>query len=183
MTAVQIELERLVKLLRICGLRLFALHDVAQPAELFVEVGIDHAVLFVLPMRRDTVFRYLVHLECAYLYLKRHAVSGHYRSMQRLIVVGLGHGDIVLEPSRDRLPHRVYHAEHLVTVSHVLNDYAHRRKVVDLLEGLVLIDHLFVDAVKMLRSAADLTVDTEVLERVAYLLAYLVDKVLPLRAL
>ena len=62
------------------------------------------AVVFVLIVRRDAEFRDAVHLVGANLHLKRHPVVADHGVVQRLIAVGLGHRDIVLETPLHRLP-------------------------------------------------------------------------------
>ena len=83
------------------------------------------------------------------------AVRTDYRGMQRLVAVGLGHGDIILEAARDRLPKGMDDAQRLVAVFDLSQNNAEGDEVKDLLEFQVLGPHLPVDAVEVLRPAAD----------------------------
>ena len=56
-------------------------------------------VLLVFPVRRDAVFRRLVHLPGADLHLKRNALRADDGRVERLVHVGLRSRDIVLEPA------------------------------------------------------------------------------------
>ena len=70
--------------------------------------------------------------------------------MKALIHVGLGHCDIVLETSRDRLVHLVNDTEGRITVRDRINYDPDSKKVIYLVESLVLIEHLAVDGHEML---------------------------------
>ena len=76
--------------------------------------------------------------------------------MQRLVHIRLRHGDVVLEPARDRRVHLMDHAEGRVAVLDGLHDDADREEIVDLIQGLALVDHFPVDAEEMLGASADL---------------------------
>ena len=104
-------------------------------------------------MRRDTVFSDPVHLPGAYLDLERRAVFGKQSGVQGLIAVGFGHRYVVLEASRDRRPLGMYGAENSVTVLYGIYDDAYGSQIEDLVQLLVLVDHLFVDAVVVLFAA------------------------------
>ena len=176
-----IDLERLEIFARIAELLLQVDH-LPQPAHLLIDGAARRraAPLFlVLPVRRDAVLRDLMHLERADLDLERIAFR-HDCRMQRLIAVRLRHGDVVLEPAWDRLPHRVDDAEHPVAVLDRIDEHAHGGEVVDLTDVLVVALHLLVDAVEMLRTAADLRLDAGVLELHLDLLDGIVDECLPL---
>ena len=94
-------------------------------------------------------------------------------------LIGLWHGDIVLEPARDGLIHFVDHAQGRVAVLHRIHDDPHRENIIDLVQGLVLVHHLLIYAEKMLHTAADLTCHLRMLHVGADLLDDLVDEVLP----
>ena len=103
------------------------------------------------------------------------------RRVQRLIRVRLGHRDVVLEPARDRLVHLVDDAERRIAVLHRRDDDANREKVIDLIQGFVLIDHLLVDAEDVLDSAVDLPFDAGCREMLPHFGGDLLDEVLALR--
>ena len=105
-------------------------------------------------MRRDTVFRRTVHLVGPDLDLKWLSGAADQRGVQRLVHVGLGHGDIVLEPSGNRLVHLVDHAQGRVAVLYRLHHDAHRKQIVDLVHRLVLVHHFLINAEEVLDPAA-----------------------------
>ena len=74
-----------------------------------------------------------------------------------------------------RLPQRVDDADGAVAVLHRVDDHAHRREVVDLVELAALLGHLRVDRVEVLGAAGDLGVDAERLELLGQVVAGLVD--------
>ena len=73
--------------------------------------------------------------------------------MERLVHIGLRHGDVVLEPAWDRLIKLVDHAQGRVAVLDGIHDDPHREQVVDLIQSLVLVHHLFINTEEMLRPA------------------------------
>ena len=106
-------------------------------------------------MRGNAVFRAAVHLHRANLHLERAAVRAHHRGVQRLIEIVLGHGDIVLEPSRHLRPQGVHNAQRGIAVLLGVDDHAHGDQIGNLLERLVLRFHLAVDGIKVLGPAVD----------------------------
>ena len=107
-------------------------------------------------MRRDTVFRHLVHFTGTNLHLNRPMPADH-RRMQRLITIRLGQADVVLEAARNRPEGVMHHGQGAVTALQRRAENPHRRHVVDLVEGLLLALHLAPDAIKMLGTAGHFT--------------------------
>ena len=180
--AEQIDLERLDKLLGVARVVL-PVQNLPQPVQLVVQAVRCLLALLVAPVRRNAVFRNAVHLVSANLHLKGHAVFAHDRRMQRLVHVGLGHGDIVLEAVGHLLPQRMHDAQHRIAVLHAVDQHAQGNQVVDLLKGLVLQHHLAVDAVKVLRAAVDLELNAHLPDLVAQRLHDRLDVLLALGAL
>ena len=75
--------------------------------------------------------------------------------MQRLVQVGAGNGDEVLDAARHRPPLVVDHAERGVAVLYRVGNDADRHHVVDLLDGDLLPFHLLVDGVSAFEAALD----------------------------
>ena len=96
----------------------------------FFVVALDPGL--ILPMGRDTVFRYLMHLPGPDLDLERRFIFPDQRGMDGLIHIGLGDRDIVLEPVVDRHPHGVDQTQDRITVSNGVHDDPDRRQVEDL---------------------------------------------------
>ena len=155
-----VQLQCLEEFLRIVILLLEADH-LTQPRHLLIVLirCADAAPrLLVFPMRSNTELGDLVHRLCADLDLERVTVR-HDGGVQGLIAVRLRHGDVVLEPAGNRLPHRVDDPEHTVAVLNGGDEDTHRREIVDLIHTLVVALHLAVDAVEMLRTPLDLRLD------------------------
>ena len=98
----------------------------------------------------DTVFRRPVHLVGPDLDLKGLSRTADQGRMQGLVHIRLRHGDIILEPSGDGLIQLMDHAQSRVAVLHRVHDDPHREQIVDLIQGLILVHHLLIDAEEML---------------------------------
>ncbi len=110
-------------------------------------------------MGRNAVLRRLVHLKSTDLDLKRLPVAADQRGMQRLVHIGLGHGDIVLEPpGNGRIPF-MDHSQRRIAVLHRFHNNPHRKQIINLVQGFVLVFHLFIDAEKMFDPAVHLGAD------------------------
>ncbi|MPM50584.1 hypothetical protein SDC9_97326 [bioreactor metagenome] len=129
--------------------------DLAQPAGLFVQQALDIAPFLIHPVCGDAKFRRLVHLLGADLHLKRDSVRCEQSSMQRAVHVWFRRSNIVLKPSRQRLPARVDHAQCSVAVVYGVHNDADGDQVVDFVDAGILPLHLAIDAVKMLRASAN----------------------------
>ena len=79
--------------------------------------------------------------------------------MERLIHIGLRHGYIVLETSRNGLIHIMDYSQTGVAVPYGINDYPDSEKVVYLIKCFVLIDHFFINTEKVLASSVNGTFD------------------------
>jgi hypothetical protein len=138
---------------------LLPVHQLPEPVELGVGLLAGLAALLVGPVGGDAVLAEGVHLLGADLDLERAPAGPDDRGVQRLISVGLGLGDIVVELARDRRPQAVDNAEDGVTIGDRVDQHAHGADVVDLVEADPLAQHLLVDAVDVLGPAADLAGD------------------------
>ena len=145
--------------------------------------GTPRLALLVHPVRGDAELRHVVHLAGADLDLQRPSLGPDDRRVQRLVHVELRHRDEVLEAPGQRLPQGVDHAHRAVAVLHRLDDDAHRREVVDLVELATLLGHLRVDRVEVLGPAGDLGLDAQRLQLAGQVLARLLHVALALVAL
>ena len=123
----------------------------------------------VEPVRGDTELGRLVHLAGADLDLERAALGPDHGRVQRAIAVELRHRDEILEAAGHRLPERMDQTERAVAVARslvgaALDDHAHRREIVDLVELAALLRHLVVDRVEVLRASRDLRRDVDLVE-------------------
>ena len=73
--------------------------------------------------------------------------------MKRLVHIWLRHGNIVLESARDRGVILMDHSESRITVLDIIYNDPDCEEIIDLVKCLVLVDHLFVDGEKVLRTS------------------------------
>ena len=152
----EVALDVLEEFLRVAGFRL-DLEQALQPARRFaLRLGeIEFAARLVQPVRGDARFGDAVHVVRADLHFQRRAERAEQRRVQRLVAVGLGDGDVVLELAGDGLVQLVQHAERRVAVGLVGHQHAHAVDVEHLRERVALLAHLLVDGVDRLLAAAD----------------------------
>ena len=129
---------------------LLPVHQLPQPVEpLRIGTGSGGgSPLLVFPVGGDAEFGHLVHLSGADLHLDRPMATDH-RRVQRLVAVGLGQADVVLEPAGDRPEGVVHHRQGAVAALQVGADDPQGRHVVDLVERLLLALHLAPDAIEV----------------------------------
>ena len=121
-------------------------------------------------MGSDTILRSLMHLVSTDLHLKGLPGTSDQRRMKGLVHVRLRHCDIVLETSGNRLIHRMDHTQSRVTVLHRIDNNTNCKQIVDLVQRLVLVLHLLVDAEEMLDPAVHLRFDLRILDNTADLI-------------
>ena len=172
---VQLDLERMQKLLRILDLvargpietALEGVDLVIQALGAGVLASARTARAFVEPMRGDAIFGLLVHLVRANLNLERTGRGTDDRGVQALVVVGLGHVDVILEAPGHGRPQGVRGAERGIAIDDALGDHAQSDQVVDLGELLAFALHLLIDRPVVLGAARDLiALDTGALQLV-----------------
>ena len=101
-------------------------------------------------MGGDTVFSGPVHIVGADLYFKGLPGRTDQRRVQRLVHVCLGHGNIVFKAAGYGLVHLMDSTEDSVAVPDRSDDHAHGKKIINLLKGFILIDHLPVNTEEVL---------------------------------
>ena len=164
----EVRLQRLGELLRVVRV-LLPVEQLAQPLDLLLDRLA--AVLLVDPVRGHTELGGAVHLHRADLDLERSSLGPDHGRVERLVHVELGHRDHVLEAPWQRLPQRVDDPDRAVAVLDGLDDHAHRREVVDLVELAALLGHLRVDREEVLGAPRDVGVDADGAELLAQVLA------------
>lgn len=96
------------------GELLLPLLDALQPGDPPLDLlGVGEPLL-IEPVGGDAVLGHAVHLPGADLHLQGQATRGDHRGVEALVAVGLGHGDVVLDPAGDGLPEGVDQAEDVV---------------------------------------------------------------------
>ncbi len=136
---------------------LLPLDEFPEPAEGLAVFVIDPSLLLVLPMGRNSILSHPMHVFRANLKLHMLAFRPYDGRMERLIEIGLGNRDVILEPARQRTPQGMDHAERGVTIHFGIGDDSQRRQVVDLFERNRLFVHFLIDAVQMLRPPINLS--------------------------
>ena len=121
--------------------------QLAHPGQPLVQLVVAAQALLVLPVGGHAVLGLFVHLAGADLHLEGDALVPDDGGVQALVAVGLGGGDIVLEPVGQRVVHIVDQAQGAVALGDGVQDDADGVDVVDLVKGFVLDEHLAVDAV------------------------------------
>src|SRR5919112_9927 len=149
----ELALQRLHKVAGV-GRLLLPLHHALEPGQA-VHLTVGKAML-VHPVGRDAVLGRGIHLGGPNLYLQQLPLVGHYGRVKRLVHVELGHRDVILEATRDRLPDGVYDAKGTVAVAHAIDDDPESGEVVDLVELFVAPHHLVVDGVEVLDPTVNL---------------------------
>ena len=100
--------------------------------------------------------------------------------MQGLVTVWLRHRNVIFETARDRRVHFMDDTERCIAVFDGFHDDADRKEVIDLIQRLVLVDHLFVDAEKVLDSSVDICLNAGLVDMTGHLFYDRIDKLLPL---
>ena len=129
----QILAHRFQKLARIRGFPL-PLQQLAQPGHPFLKatvIAVGVGAFLIAPVGGHPVLGDAVHLVGFNLHLQRMAAVADHRSMERLVHILLGRGDIVVKLPRHRVPEPVGHAQCRVAVGHVVNDDAQRVEVIN----------------------------------------------------
>ncbi|MNG00272.1 hypothetical protein D3C84_832020 [compost metagenome] len=120
-------------------------------------------------MGGDALVGHLIHELGADLHLDRHPVRPHQGGVQRLVAVGLGDGDVILEAAGARLVEAVHLPQHPVTGIYVLHPDAKGVDIHYLMKLQLFFLHLVVDGEQILLAAADLGVDAGLAQAAFYL--------------
>ena len=117
------------------GHLLLPLDELADPVEPFLIARGDCAPAgLVLPVGRDAFFGNAVHFLGAYLDFELMAARAHHSGVQRLIAIGAGNCDEVLDAPGDWPPKGVDETEDCVAGGDILGDDADGEQIVDLIE-------------------------------------------------
>ena len=134
-----------------------ALQKLADPRQALLELVIlagDTQLIF--PVGGNPVLGRVVHLPRADLHFKGDALLADDGSVQGLVHIGLGGGDIILKAPGDRFIHIVDNTQAVITVDHRIHNDPHGKNVIDLIKVMILHVHLAVDAVHALDAALDM---------------------------
>ena len=162
----QVDLQRVQVFLGIGDLvRRSPIKRMFEPVNLVVQtlgiIGLRRrrsARFLIQPVGGNAVLGLLMHLVGSNLNLERTSRGADNRRVERLVVIDLGHGDIVFKATGHGVPQRMHRAERGVAIAHRMGDDAQCHQVVDLGELLALALHLLVDGPIVLGTAINLEV-------------------------
>ncbi len=142
----------------------------AQSLDLHFIAALQVASLLVTPVCSNSLFRPFMHLSGPDLNFHSFAVRPDDGRVERAIVVGFRHGDVVLESSRDRFPYCVNHAQRLVTFFFFvgIDNDSESHEVINFIEVDALLLHLFINAVEMLRPSLHLSLQSVFMDFPSY---------------
>ena len=163
LVGVEVDLERGEEGAGVLDL-LLPLEQLPQPEDVEVALVAGRLPLLVAPVGGDPLLGHLVHVAGADLHLEGLPPLAHHRGVERLVEVGLGHRDVVLEAAGDGAPVLVDDAQRAVGVADVGGDDAKRLVVVELGDVDALAPQLLVDRVVALDPEGDLGLDPGLLE-------------------
>ena len=100
-----------------------------------------------------------MHLIGTDLDLKRLSGRSDQRCVQGLMHVRFWHGNVIFEPARDRFIHLMDDTKCRITVFYGIHDNTDRKQIIDLVDCLSLVFHLFIDTEKMLCASLNIRLD------------------------
>ena len=160
----EVDLQRMQVFLGVGDLiRRSPIERMFEPVNLVVQtlsvigLGSRRSARFLIqPVGGNAVLGLLVHLVGTNLNLERTSRGADNRRMKRLIVIDLGHGDIVFKATGHGVPQRMHRTERGIAIAHRMSDDAQRHQVINLGEFLALALHLLIDRPIVLGTAVDL---------------------------
>ena len=144
--------------------------NLAQPGKLFllrIFYFLSVRCLFIFPMCCNTIFCSLVHFISTNLNFKGLSAAADQGSVQGLIHICLRHGDIILKTPRDRLIHLVDHAKCRIAILYAVHNNTNRKQIVNLIYGLILVLHLFINTEEMLYTTVNLRLNPCIFDMIA----------------
>src|SRR5206468_5253931 len=112
----EVGLQRVDELLRPAYDILLPVHQLAQPGDFGIELGVLANALLISPVRGYAVLRDPMHLAGADLDLERFAVEAENGSVERLVEALLWARDVVVELAWQRVPQLVNDAQGLIAL-------------------------------------------------------------------
>jgi single-stranded-DNA-specific exonuclease len=97
---------------------------------------------------------------------------------QGLVHIWLRHGNVILESARDRFVHLMDDAKGCITVLDCIYQNTDCKQIINLIDRLVLIDHLLVNTEEMLDSSIHLCLDSGIVHMLLDLAYDIIDKFL-----
>ena len=150
----QVDLDMLQKFIRIARL-ILDVDQGLQPTRAQRLCILGAAAFLVHPMRGDAGFCHQMHGFGANLELNGGAQRADQSRVQRLVTVGLGDRDVILETAWLRLVELMQHAQAHIAIRQIGHDDTKAEDVTDLGKTQVFFAHLLVDRVERLFTALD----------------------------
>ena len=178
---IQVILEKAHEL-PVIGHVLLPFKDLTEPVQLLLlaliyrQFAIGRFLIF--PVCSDTIFCCLVHFESTDLDLKWLSIWSDQCGMQGLVHIWLRHGNVILESARDRFVHLMDDAKGCITVLDCIYQNTDCKQIINLIDRLVLIDHLLVNTEEMLDSSIHLCLDSGIVHMLLDLAYDIIDKFL-----
>ena len=116
---------------------------------------------FVHPVRGHTGFGDFVHANGADLQFHRRAIGAEQRRVQRLVAVGFGDRDVILEFARERFVECMQGTQRQIAGGDILDDDAKAVNIQHLGKRDALFEHFFVDRRKIFFAARHCRIDVE----------------------
>ncbi len=110
-----------------------------------------------------------MHLSCTNLNFKGNTPASDYSCVQGLVTVRFRHGNIVFESSRHGFIKFMYQTQNRITVTHCRDYHPRCENIINLIYVFLLRLHFAVDAVKMLRTAFNIRLNTHLKNTIAQL--------------
>ena len=139
---------------------LLPFEELPEPGKTLHILFVVSLPLLVLPVGCDARFGNTMHLRRPDLYFHPLTKGSDDRRVQGLVHVPLGHGDIVLEASGNRLPRGMDNAEHFIALPDVLHEDPDGDQIIDLVDIHITALHLAIDGVEVLAASGHLSLDT-----------------------
>ena len=130
--------------------------QLTQGSNAFVHCDIMFAAFLVRPVRGNTQFSEFVHFSCTDLHFYTAALGIENHSMQGLIAVFFGIGDVIVKFLGYGLPRAMHDAQGGIAVGQIIDYNPHRQQIVQFVDIQLFALHFFPDAVDMLGAAINL---------------------------
>ena len=133
--------------------------QLSEPRDFLLVSLVAFAAFFVAPVSGHAKFGKLVHVKRANLDFHALVFGADNDSVQALVIVGFGVGNVVVKLAWYRLPHAVDDAQCGIALRHGVYQYAHSADVVQTRKIELFLGHFFVDGINVLGTAGDFAMD------------------------
>src|SRR5664280_581022 len=121
-------------------------HHTTEPVDAFI-VFVARATFLITPMGGDTKLGIFIHFDGTDLHFHRAAIVIYDRSVERLVEIILGGGDVIIEFIGNGPPMGVNNAQSGITGRNIGNYEPDSAHVPHQVEGFAFLHHLFIDGI------------------------------------